>query len=88
MSSKDREHIAGAVYLLENWPADAKPDLRDETREAAAYAEAIGWIERATVHQPCPACGHARPSYAYFRITAAGNAALRLHLMHSEGAIA
>ena len=35
-----------------------------------------GWLEQATQHKPCDGCGKPKADYSFYRITAAGQAAL------------
>lgn len=82
MSGERQKWILGAIALLEDWPADARPDRIMGIEKVVAFAEAIGWIEQTSVMQSCKCCGEPRPGYSYHRITSAGQAALELHQIH------
>jgi len=74
-----QEHLLrSSLELMDSWPADARPDRLDGSAITLSYAEAVGLVERCEIQKPCAACGTPRTDYTFYRITPAGQAALKI----------
>lgn len=64
----ERAHIEAVIDLLDNFPADGRP----QDFEAQTNAHAIGFIELHSVKERCPTCGTPKEGHAFFKRTVAG----------------
>lgn len=76
------ERLGRLLEVMENWPADARPDRLEspagEERMSIILSMGLGcgWLEQVASSKPCRECGQAVHDHSFYRITAAGQAAL------------